>query len=77
LLDAEVRLKAGIFDCEYPLIIRADELKAFREAVARLNSFDSEEASVTGAKYTRYSSLPFRDSIQVQANNRATANHLN
>jgi hypothetical protein len=43
-VNADIEIDAGSFRGRYGAYLRAEELKEFRDAVARLYSFDSKEA---------------------------------
>jgi len=43
-VNADIQINAGNFHGHYTAYLRTEELKAFRDAVSRLYSFDSKEA---------------------------------
>jgi len=43
-VNADIEIDAGSFQARYGAYLRVEELKDFRDAVARLYSFDSKEA---------------------------------
>jgi hypothetical protein len=49
LLNAAIEIRAGSFQGMYGATVRTDELKAFRDGVARLHRLESEEATLETA----------------------------